>query len=418
MKVRALLLLAAMPAAQGTRYFLYQRPISGSSSAARQSCLVLDAGVFAHASPQLADLRLYRGDTETPYVVRVATPVEAAEEMLTPLNIGKRGQDTVFDASMPAGKYSDVVLAVTAQNFLATVLVSGSHAQTGTFTKLGSYTIFDLTDQRLGRSTVLHLPESDFRYLHFSLSGPISPQSVTGISVERLPAIEPKYVTLAASSQVKIQGHLSVVEFTVPAHVPVDRIVFTPAAEPATFTRDVTVTLSPIAKTVPAVDVEPAPAVRSSANLLRLHRTEDGHRIDEERLSVDAPVAAFDNSTKWTIEVENGSDLPLHIQSVQLEMLERNVCFQAAANSGYTLFYGDSLLTAPHYDYATLFEPQPDAAQLSLGAEQQNPGYQPRPDERPFTERHPALLWAALIATIALLAAIAFRASKPITKMP
>ena len=53
---------------------------------------------------------------------------------------------------------------------------------------LGSYTIFDLTRQKLGRSTVLHLPESDFGILHFRIAGPIPPESVVGLSVERLPA--------------------------------------------------------------------------------------------------------------------------------------------------------------------------------------------------------------------------------------
>ena len=324
---------------------------------------------------------------------------------------------------MPEGTYSDVTLDIAAQNFLATVTVRGSHAQVGpdlhgNETKLGSYTIFDLTNQKLGRSTTLHLPESDFRYLHFSIAGPLTPENMTGLSVERLPASEPKYLTVAASSRMKMQGHVSVIELTVPAHVPVDRLVFSPAAEPITFTRDVTVSVSPVVRTIPATDVEPALEAKSSANLLRLHREEDGHRIDEERLTVEAPAHHFDGATKWTIEIENGSDLPLKMQSVRLEMLERTLCFQASANARYALFYGDPALAAPHYDYAALFAPQPNALQLSAGAEAHNPDYHPRPDDRPFTERHPALLWAALFAVIGLLSSIALRSSKPAMKMP
>jgi hypothetical protein len=48
----------------------------------------------------------------------------------------------------------------------------------------------------------------------------------------------------------------------------------------------------------------------------------------------------------------------------------------------------------------------------TLGAEMANAAYQPRPDERPFTEKHPALLWAALIVVIALLGAVALRSFK------
>ncbi len=111
-----------------------------------------------------------------------------------PLNLGQHGGQTVFDAAMPDAHYGDLQLAVTAHDFIATVVVSGSQAQTGgAITKLGSFTIFDLTRQKLGRSTVLHLPESDFRYLHFQIVGPISPEEITGLSVERLPAHEPRY---------------------------------------------------------------------------------------------------------------------------------------------------------------------------------------------------------------------------------
>ena len=66
------------------------------------------------------------------------------------------------------------------------------------------------------------------------------------------------------------------------------------------------------------------------------------------------------------------------------EMLERTLCFEAAANTSYTLYYGDPALAAPRYDYATLFVAQANALQATAGPESLNPAYQPRPDERPF----------------------------------
>ncbi len=70
----AILLLAAVAVSPEIRYFRYDRPIQKSSG---QSCLVVDAGIFTHAAPQLADLRLYRDGTETPFVIRVAAPTES-----------------------------------------------------------------------------------------------------------------------------------------------------------------------------------------------------------------------------------------------------------------------------------------------------------------------------------------------------
>jgi hypothetical protein len=407
------LLLAAFAASPEIRYFRYQRPVQNLPQRSGQACLVLDAGIFAHAAPQLADLRVYRDSTETPYVNRVAAPVETGEKSIAPIDLGVRGGQTVFDAELPDGRYTDLQLAVTAKNFIATVTVSGSRAQTGgAETRLGSFTIFDLTSQKLGRSTVLHLPESDFRFLHFRIAGPVSPESVTGISVERLQANQPKFLTVAESSRIDTKGRSSVLEFTVPAHVPVDRIVFIPGSAPALFSREVGIAVAPLAAAPGSDGAEPPRTVTASGSLLRVHSVQNGQRIDEERLAIDAPAADFNTPAKWTVTIENGDDAPLSLESVRLQMLERRLCFEAAAEARYALFYGDPALTAPHYDYATLFAPQADALAVTAGPEQPNPAYQSRPDERPFTEKHPALLWIALLGVIALLGWIALRSTK------
>jgi hypothetical protein len=407
----ALLLLAA-PAPE-IRYFRFERPIAMPAQASGQSCMVVDPAVFAHSSAGLADLWLYQGATEIPYVVHSEVPVLPADQSISPINLGRSGGQTVFDAEMPAGTYNDIQLEVSGHDFLATVTVSGSQAQSaGSRTKLGSFTIFDLTRQRLGRSTVLHLPESDFRYLHFQIAGPIAPEDMTGLSVTRPPKSQPKYATVAETTQSTLKDRNSVVEFDVPAHTPIDRIVFVPGQNPPNFSRDVQISIAPIQKR-PATDgSEPPPPVTGWGNVLRVHSMQDGRRIDEERLTVNAPEADFDDSAKWTITIDNHDDAPIQLTSVRLEMLERRLCFDATAGDVYTLFYGDPMLAAPVYDYAALFvfEQNPVAAQL--GAETANPAYQPRPDERPFTEKHPTLLWIALVLVIALLGAVAFRSFK------
>lgn len=400
----AMVLLAITAVSPEIRYFRNERPVQNTALHSGQTCIVLDAELFAHTSAQFSDLRLYHDGKETPYVIRLSAPVEAVEKSVSLLNLGRSAGKTSFDASMPEGSYSDIQLDVTGQNFIATVTVSGRQEQTDPSpTRLGSYTIFDLTQQRLGRSTVLHIPASDFRYLHFEITGLLTPESITGLSVVKLPSIETKYETVAESSSVMQKGHSSLVEFTVPARVPVDRVAFAFGKEPASFSRDVTLTATPSA---------PGQPVTRFGNLLRVHRVENGLRIDEERLTIDAPVAVLDKAAKWTVTIDNGDDPPLPVQSVRLQMMQRSLCFDGAGTGQYTLFYGDPALTAARYDYATLFTPQKDAAQATAGPEQPNPEYQPRPDQRPLTERYPALLWGALVVVIAVLAGIAFRSAK------
>jgi len=125
------LLLATVVASPDMRYFRYQRPVENVATRSGQTCVALDAGIYAHAAPQLADLRLYQGSTETPYAIRQDAPVEADRKAIAPLNLGVRGGQTVFDAELPDAHYSDLELAITGQDFIATVTVSGSRTQVG-----------------------------------------------------------------------------------------------------------------------------------------------------------------------------------------------------------------------------------------------------------------------------------------------
>jgi len=409
MKIRALLLLLLIPAQADIHYFRHQRPVLNTPQAQLQTCVALDATMFEHASPQLMDLRLYRGTQETPFVLRTSASAMEEKRTIQPINLGRRNGRVAFDVFMPGGSYSDIELSLDAQDFIASVDVSGSNdSDAAQVTQLGSYTVFDLTRQKLGRSTVLHLPESNFRYLHFMLGDPLKPGNVSAIKLDRKPEHQPLYTTVAETTKIENHGQQSVIEFTLPANVPVDQLQFLLQPGDANFSRNVSVNIEsePGSKKL----WEP---VALNGNILRLHATRNSHRIDEEDLTVLAGGGTpFPEPTEWTVKVDNGDDPPIALSSVRLEMQQRTVCFDAQLGQTYSFYYGDSALAPPHYDYASLFELDKNAAAATLGPEQDNPDYQSRPDTRPFTEKHPALLWLALIAVILLLGAIALRTGK------
>jgi Protein of unknown function (DUF3999) len=413
MTLRSTLLLLVLAAATpSVRYFHYDRALLNTTSQSSQTCVTLDPEVFAQSGPSLASLRLYQGAAIHPYAISYAAPLHATAKAITPLNLGLRNGNVVFDATMPDGPYSDLDLAISAHNFIATVRVTGSQLQSGPATSLGAYTVFDFTQQKLGRSTILHLPPSDFRYLHFTISGPLHPEDITGLTTERLPAGAPKFVTVAATPEVLQKGRDSVITFAVPPNIPVDRIRFSIGPSPVNLSRQVSITVQP--SSTSSQDETTSAPVSTYGDLLRLHTTRNGRKIDEERLAIDAPayIPATTAGTQWTITIHNQDDPPLDVRSVSLQMIARNLCFDAAPAATYTLYYGDAALTPPHYDYATLFTLDKSAAHAALGPEQLNPLYTPRPDTRPFTEKHPALLWIALIAAILILGIIALRSAK------
>jgi hypothetical protein len=394
MKFSAVLLLfAAVTVSPDLRYFRYERPILRPPQSSGQGCLMLDSDLLAHAAPQLADLRLYRDAVETPYAIPPAASIKVGTKPIPPQNLVTRNGQIFFDATMPDLRYSDVQLGVTGQDFIATVTVTGSRQpDRSPETNLGSYTIFDLTSQKLGTSTVLHLPESDFRYLHFRVAGPLSPRSITGVWVMRLPSSQSRYLTVQESSHVVEEEYSTELVFVVPAHVPVDRIAFKPRGWPPQFSRDITISVDPITSVSSTFTPMPALATKSYGTLLRVHSIQSGHRIDEERLVFDAPWVDASTPTRWIVSIKNGDDDPLGLDSVRLEMLERKLCFDAQPNARYTLYYGDPALTAPRYDYAKQFLLQTGAVKLTAGTEQRNPIYKPRPAASPNPVKHPGVL--------------------------
>jgi hypothetical protein len=59
-----------------------------------------------------------------------------------------------------------------------------------------------------------------------------------------------------------------------------------------------------------------------------------------------------------------------------------------------------------------LFQLDNTVAAATLGPETVNTAYTGRPDDRPWSERHPALLWGAIVAAVLVLGALALRSLK------
>ena len=117
----------------------------------------------------------------------------------------------------------------------------------------------------------------------------------------------------------------------------------------------------------------------------------------------------------WRIEVVNGSDSPLAGAIPALLIIPRFVLFFPQTGRSYRLIYGNIRAQSPTYDLARTFDYRtaPGAPVRTIGAEESTSNYL---DARPFSERHPHLLWLALgIAAVVLAYAAlrALRAPKP-----
>jgi hypothetical protein len=415
----------AAPEPTDPHYLRFERAITVPSGAG-QSCAIIDPALFPHAGASLKDLRLFQKNREIPYAITLSEPQQPDSDTAVIRNIGLRSRNIVFDLEMPNRPYTELTLDLAGHDFIASATVSGTHDPNyANQTNLGEFTIFDLTSQHLSRNTTIHLQETNLPYLHIELAvSPVagdhtldtSPQAlqkmVQGVTVPPSREAQSLYTKAAEASSITQRGRQSVATFALPQRVPIERVSFSlsPAFK-ANFSRDISI------KDHPTTSPNPADALSETlaGTILRVHLTQAGREIRQEQLSVPATLGSnMQSAATVEVAVNNGDDAPLPITAIRLEMRQRKICFDAPTADPLTLFYGDAALTAPQYDYTRLFSPSSEFHEAKLGPEQFNRAYKNRPDARPLTDRHPHLLWIALLFVICILAIIAIRSSKTV----
>jgi hypothetical protein len=122
-------------------------------------------------------------------------------------------------------------------------------------------------------------------------------------------------------------------------------------------------------------------------------------------------LGAAPHASTVRLTIQNGDDAPLALHGVELQMRERQLCFLRKPNTSYVLRYGDPLLGAPQYDLSPIEAAAMTVSESTLGAER---ALTPEAATglRPFTERHPVLLWIALILVVGTLGFVALRSAR------
>jgi hypothetical protein len=111
----------------------------------------------------------------------------------------------------------------------------------------------------------------------------------------------------------------------------------------------------------------------------------------------------------WRVEILNANDAPLSSVQMSLLMTTRFLLFYPRENRNYRLIYGNARANGPQYDLAKTLRIQANEMipQATLGTEEPTSNYA---DPRPYTERHPNLLWFAVGIAVVLLGYAALRA--------
>ncbi|MGB9071371.1 MAG: DUF3999 family protein [Terriglobales bacterium] len=393
--ILALLALAAPPEAD-RRYFSFARDVQ-INEAGRQNFLVLDADVFQHGRTDLADLRLYDGDRQVPYKLSEARAGSSSEEReVRILDLAAAGDHTEFDLDMQGvPEYDNIRLRLDAKNFVVKASVEGSDTLHGGAVAPWPTpsTLYDFSAERLGSNFTIKLPTWSFRYVHVKLGPGIRPQQVQGATVSNLQEKRAFYLPVGSCRLLEPGPHQTRWQCDLPEGVPLDRIVFDVVSQNVNFRRPVSV------QDDKGIQI-------AGGELSRIRTRRGGTDVVAENLALRVGGACC---KRITIVVDNGDDLPLGIVAVQPQSLQRRLYFEPGGRSALRLYFGDPKLEAPVYDYAKLFHEDMDAAQASLGPTMPNSAYTPRADDRPWSERHPSVLWIAMLLAVVVLAVLAIR---------
>jgi hypothetical protein len=361
----------------------------------KQNYFLVDGEIWNHARPDLGDLRLYNGAFPVQYALSEQRDGITSEEVEAKiLNLGAVSGHTEFDLDTQGlAEYDRLRVRLDAHDFVATASVSGGDVPgQATRVELPRSTLYDFSKEQLGSNSLLKLPPSSFRYLHVKLSAGVLPQQVKGVTLYNQHEQKASWTKVGSCAAAQQKQRMTGISCLVPEKVPLARVDFRIPPSQVNFRRNVTIEDSKGQQV-------------SSGEISRVRVNRAGTLVTNEQLSVNV----LGTASELTVSVDNGDNPPLVITSVQPLALERRIYFDPQGQSALRLYYGDEKLSAPVYDYARFFrvDPLPAEAQLEPGS--QNPQYAGRPDERPWSERHTAVLWAAMLVAVMGLAALALR---------
>jgi hypothetical protein len=390
---------AASAAGPSIAYFTNVRDV-GISQSEQQNYFVVDEEVWARARPDLADMRIYDGETQVQYALSEQHGgTSSHEESARILNLGSVAGRTEFDLDMAEiGEYDRIRLQLDAKDFVVTASLSGNNqlGAKGT-TQLPPATLYDFTREELGSNPVLRVPTSSFRYLHVKLSSGISPAQVKGASVYNLQETKALWTIVGSCGTPSQVAGTTLIICNSPVRVPVERVRFRVDPKQVNFRRAVVLSDSSDRQ------------YGTGGEITRVRMNRSGNTVVSEEM--DVPIGG-ESSGRVRVTVDNGDNPPLLISGVELLSVERRVYFDPQGKSLLKVYYGDDKLGAPIYDYARFFKADPAAARAELGPGTHNEAYRGRPDDRPWSERHKAVLWLAMLLAVIVLAALAIRGLK------
>jgi hypothetical protein len=405
----ALLLLAASSlfadsnVPDAWRAWLYSRAISASNSST-PARIDIPLDLYTHAEANLADLRII-DDTgaEIPYIVygpQSQLPAENRNATLRERSfLPNQYTQLVVDLGPTTGFHNGIEIRTPQTNFIDWVEIAVSDdAKTWRIVK-DRAPISSFTGENIAGSRRVRYPDTNARFIRERIFEPAHAFPVSSVEVSFSPEFKqaPQEV-VPVSLQVDPKAPKTSTRWIADlgeSKTPIDGVRFT-TSQPQFFR---------VVRMQSSEDNENWLEYSSGA----IYRYKQGEK-QAESLQVTTPYNCC-RHRYWKIEILNANDAPLAGVTAALLASPRAILFFPQAGHSYRLFYGNPRATTPIYDLARTFDPHtwPEATPATLASEIQSGNFV---DTRPFTERHPNILWFAFLLAVAALGYAALRALK------
>lgn len=354
--------------------------------------VTLDAAVYAHAAEALADLRVIRDEaTEVPYLLSVArSRVETAAVNVRLVNRESRGGALMATLEFDGQQvHNRLELQTTREDFRSEVRVEASDdGRVWASVRAGAYVFrYKTDDGRVAEHLTIQYPDSRRRLLRLTIANWPEAAEFTGAAVTRSAANAARRSSLWSATAAPVDGarrKTSCYVLATGTRAPRDRVVVRAASAPATFHRSVTLEQSEDGKAWRWWGVG------------ALYRTAADESLTLEFSETNAP---------WQrLCIEQGDDVPVRLESVRVEGIDREVTFRSEAAGAYWLYVGHLKAAAPSYDLART-APADFVESAVVGRVEPmeaNPRFTPPvAPVPPWTDRYPALLYGVLGVAIA-----------------
>ncbi|HET6897757.1 MAG TPA: DUF3999 family protein [Vicinamibacteria bacterium] len=404
--------LALAPAALGADATV-ERAIA--VAAPGRVAVTLDGPVYERARADLGDLRVVdAAGADVPYLLERVEDERRVPEQQPGIGnrVFHRGQEAqaTLDFGRPTLK-TQLTLRLSGDNFRRRVKVEGrARTDPEWATLTDSAYVFAVPGPAAARYETVALPENDFPLLRVTVfHGPDDPEKIEILEASARPADRrrPREVPLVPrlTRTEDASARETILTLDLGARYQPLRGVTVDVSDPAFF-RGVIVEarIDP----PPLREGESAPPLAwRPLGECAIYRYEEGGTV-REGLRLD--VTGRERVVR--LRVRNRDDRPLAIRGATVFVPVERLAFAAQPGGQYRLRYGDPRLAPPAYDLArTSVDPAVFAAAAepaALLAPQAIPVAPP--PAPPWTERNPGLLWTGLLAVVAALGAVTWRA--------